>query len=28
VSSNSLPSTQRPWKHTHCGGMGELFEKC
>jgi hypothetical protein len=17
-----------PWRHTHCGGMGELFEKC
>ncbi len=32
MSSNSLPSTQRlyvVWKHiTHCGGMGELFEKC
>jgi hypothetical protein len=28
VSSNSLPSTQRPWRHTHYGGMGELFEKC
>ncbi len=28
VSSNSLPSTQKPWRHTHCGGMGELFEKC
>jgi len=20
--------TQRPWKRTHCGGMGGLFEKC
>jgi hypothetical protein len=28
VSSNSLPSTQKPWRHTHCGGMGEVFEKC
>ncbi len=28
MSSNSLPSTERPWKHTHCGGIGELFEKC
>jgi hypothetical protein len=28
VSSNSLPSTQKPWRHIHCGGMGELFEKC
>jgi hypothetical protein len=28
VSSDSLLSTQRPWRHTHCGGMVELFEKC
>jgi hypothetical protein len=28
VSSNSLASTKRPWRHTHCVGMGELFEKC
>ncbi len=28
VLSNSLPSKQRPWSHTHCGGIGELFEKC
>ncbi len=28
VSSNPLPSTKRPWKYTHCGGMGERFQKC
>jgi hypothetical protein len=28
VSSNSSPSMQRPWRLTHCGGMGELFKKC
>ncbi len=28
VLSSSLPTTQRPWRFTHCGGMGELFKKC
>jgi len=28
MSSNSLPSTQKPWRLTHCDGMGELFKKC
>jgi hypothetical protein len=28
MSSSSLPSMQRPWRFTHCGGMGELFKKC
>jgi len=28
VSSNSLPYTHRTWRHTHYGGMGELFKKC
>jgi hypothetical protein len=28
VSSNSSPSMQRPWRLTHCGGMGQLFKKC
>jgi serine/threonine protein kinase len=28
VSSNSLPFTQRTWRHTYCGGMKGLFEKC